>query len=103
MAEEKREKPRGASLAEVSFEHLGVSFEGRIADLSEGGFFIDTLNPLPEETVITFRFHLPGAESETPLTGEGRVAWMHPFQGMGVSFTFLSDEDRERLSRYLKL
>jgi type IV pilus assembly protein PilZ len=100
MAEDKRENPRDMSFMDVSFEQEGLRFEGRISDLSGGGFYIDTLNPLPVGSLITFRFNLPGG-SEVPIAGEGSIAWQHPFLGMGVRFTWLSDEDRNQLDRFL--
>jgi len=86
---------------DVIYEQEGLQFEGRISDLSEGGFFIDTINPVPEGSIITFRFNLPGGGNEGLLAGEGRVAWQHPLQGMGIRFTRLSDEDRVRLESFL--
>ena len=100
MTEEKRDSARDTSFMDVSFEHEGLRFEGRISDLSRGGFYIDTINPLSAGSLITFWFILPGG-SEVPIAGEGRVAWQHPFLGMGVRFTWLSDEDRNQLERFL--
>jgi uncharacterized protein (TIGR02266 family) len=101
MAEEKRSGPRGESIAEVSLEHEGHTFHGRIGDLSQGGFYVDTVNPLSEGARITFRFCLPGRSSEEGIVGEGVVAWQRPFQGMGIRFTWLSDEDKALLTQYL--
>ena len=101
MADEKRREKRNSSLTVVVFEHAGMCFEGRISDLSEGGFYIDTINPLPEGTILFFRFSLPGSDSERAIVGEARVAWNRPFQGMGVCFTRLSDGDRDQLKQYL--
>jgi hypothetical protein len=85
----------------VSYEYEGLRLEGRISDLSMGGFYIDTINPLSAGSLITFRFNLPGGGTEVPIAGEGRVAWQRPFQGMGICFTWLSDEDRNQLIRFL--
>jgi len=63
--------------------------------------YIDTINPLPEGSSISFQFSLPGDESESPISGEGRVVWMAHMQGMGISFTRLSDDDLDRLMAYL--
>lgn len=103
MGEDKRDNLRHFAFTEVSYEHRGLQFQGRISDLSQGGFFIDSINPLPEGSLISFQFSLPGDESEIPITGEGRVAWKRPMQGMGISFTQLSDMDRERLKNFLFL
>ena len=101
MNGEKRKGSRSFAVAEVSFDHKGLHFHGRINDLSHGGMYIDTINPLPEGSSISFQFSLPGDESESPISGEGRVVWMAHLQGMGISFTRLSDDDLDRLMAYL--
>jgi uncharacterized protein (TIGR02266 family) len=101
MDGEKRQGARSFAVAEVSFDHKGMHFLGRINDLSSGGMYIDTINPLPEGSSVSFQFGLPGDGSERPLSGEGVVVWMVHMQGMGIGFTRLSDEDRDRLKAYL--
>jgi uncharacterized protein (TIGR02266 family) len=101
MDGEKRQGPRSIAFAEVAFDHKGMRFHGRINDLSPGGLYIDTINPLPEGSSISFQFSLPGAGSESPISGEGQVVWMAHMQGMGIRFTRLSDDDRARLKAYL--
>ena len=101
MDGEKRQGSRSFAVAEVSFDHKGMNFHGRINDLSHGGMYIDTINPLPEGSSFSFRFSLPGDESGSLISGEGRVVWMAHMQGMGISFTRMSDDDRDRLKTYL--
>ena len=102
MKEDKREKPRNLSLTEVTFEHEGMSFQGRVSDLSEGGFYIDTINPLPVGTTIGFRFFLPGMGPDALIIGEGTVAWQRRHLGMGVRFIALDEESLGYVRRYLK-
>ncbi len=97
MDGEKRRNSRFPSFTEVSYVHGEVPAQGRISDLSEGGFFIDTLNPLPKGSRITFRFTLPGDKSEVEFKGEAEVVWVRPMQGMGLHFTRLPLTDQERL------
>ena len=101
MVEEKRDGKRHVAITELAFEHNGLQFQGRISDLSEGGFFIDCLNPLREGSLISFRFSLPGDKSRIPITGEGRVAWVLPLQGMGIHITRLSAMDQTRLKSFV--
>ncbi|MBN1938431.1 MAG: PilZ domain-containing protein [Candidatus Aminicenantes bacterium] len=101
MTEEKREA-RTACLTEVTFDHEGMTFSGRITDLSAGGFYVDTINPLPVGALIVFRFVLPGMSAEGAVIGEARVAWQQPFQGMGVRYDWLSDEDKDKLIRFIQ-
>jgi hypothetical protein len=101
MDGEKRQGARSFAVADVTFGQRGLHFQGRINDLAHGGMYIDTINPLPEGSAIAFQFSLPGDKSESPISGEGRVVWMVHMQGMGISFTRLSDDDRDRLKAYL--
>lgn len=101
MGDEKRQGSRSFAIADVTFDHQGMHFHGRINDMAQGGLYIDTINPLPEGSSITFQFRLPGDESGSPISGEGRVVWMIHMQGMGICFTRLSDEDQGRLKAYL--
>jgi len=101
MVDEKRNSVRHAAITELTYEHNGVQFQGRISDLSQGGFFIDSINPLREGSLISFRFSLPGDESMIPITGEGRVAWVLPLQGMGICITRISAVDQTRLKSFI--
>lgn len=101
MGDEKRQGSRSFAIADVTYEHQGMRFRGRINDISPGGLYIDTINPLPEGSIVGFQFGLPGNESGSPISGEGRVVWKVHMQGMGISFTRLSDADMERLNAYL--
>ncbi len=101
MVEEKRDGKRQVAITELVYEHNGLQFQGRISDLSEGGFFIDCLNPLRKGSLISFRFSLPGDKSRIPITGEGRVAWVLPLQGMGIHITRLSAMDQNRLKSFV--
>ncbi len=101
MSDEKRQDSRSFGVAEVTFDHNGMVFHGRISDISLGGLYIDTINPLPEGSTIGLQFRLPNDESGSLVSGEGRVAWNTQMHGMGISFTRLSDEDKDRIKAYL--
>ncbi len=101
MEGEKRRGFRSFAITDVTFEHKGMHYHGRINDMSQGGLYIDTINPLPEGSSVSFQFTLPGDESGSPISGEGRVVWKIHMQGMGICFTRLSDEDQGRLKAHL--
>jgi type IV pilus assembly protein PilZ len=73
-----------------------------IANISAMGIFIRTEKPLDVGTPIDLSFAPPGHE---PFRLRGQVAWVNPLRsngdnpnpGMGVRFTELSKESRERL------
>jgi len=73
-----------------------------ITNISALGIFVQTRDPLPVGTRMTLRFAPPAAE---PFTLHGLVQWVNTFRpggdnpnpGMGIRFTDLSGNDRERL------
>jgi len=73
-----------------------------IANISEMGIFVKTLEPLPIGTKLMLSFSPPGHE---PFKLAGVVAWQNPLvvegdnpnPGMGVRFVELTLPNRERL------
>ena len=73
-----------------------------IANISAMGIFIRTTEPLDVGTPVDLSFAPPGYE---PFRLQGQVAWINrvrsngdnPNPGMGVRFTELTTEARERL------
>ena len=66
-----------------------------------------TTDPVPEKTQLKLNFQLPGDSHKISVIAE--VVWCRekderpPFYpGMGVIFTEIKDEDRERLDRFVK-
>ncbi len=99
MNQDQREFHRTPLIADVDFHTEGMSQRGRISDLSVGGIFIDTLNPLDVGTVVHFSFVLPGTADR--IDGEGVVAWNQPMVGMGIRFNLLNTELQQVIERYL--
>lgn len=78
-------------------------------DLSTGGLFIQTDQPLPDDESLTLRFSLPG-EQKT-ISCQARVAWINDPErpkkpslpaGMGVQFIDLSLDDLKAIRRFLE-
>ena len=76
------------------------------ANMSIGGMFIQTGEPLPVGTRFRLRFRIPGREE--PVDTEGEVCWllgrdeagpMHP--GMGIRFSELTGSDKALIERML--
>ena len=101
MEDIKRKENRLTAIIDINYEHKGYQLTGRVEDLSSGGFFIDTIHPLSDNSTITFQFVLPGDSSGAPISGEGEVAWTQKMQGMGIRITKMSDDDRKRLEDFL--
>lgn len=73
------------------------------ANLSRGGMFLITRNPLPEHTEMRLRFTLPG--DPDPIQALARVMWVReesasggPPPGMGVQFLQCSAADQRRIN-----
>jgi carbamate kinase len=93
----KREAVRVQKPIEVTYTADCPPIQGRIEDISEKGFFLDTTHPLAVGSIIQYRFLLPGPSPETPIEGEGRVVWAEPMVGVGIEFVGMSQEDRDRI------
>ena len=78
-----------------------------LANISEMGIFVRTTEPLAVGTRLTLSFAPPGHE---PFKLQGQVAWVNklrtngdnPNPGMGVRFTQLTPDDRERLVEVIR-
>jgi hypothetical protein len=103
MDEDKRLNKRHPLVAEIDYLGEGMRQRGRISDLSQGGLFIDTINPLDRGCPVSFTFLLPGDTSGKPIAGEGVVAWQQPMLGMGIRFISLAEGDLDRILRFLKI
>jgi c-di-GMP-binding flagellar brake protein YcgR len=101
LTNNRRGDRRRSTFAEVSYECQEIRGKGRLSDISAGGFFIQTHNPLPEGSVITFRFVLPRGNPDMPVTGQGTVIWQKTLQGMGIRFDQLNSVDEARIKAYL--
>jgi type IV pilus assembly protein PilZ len=73
-----------------------------IANISEMGIFVRSIDPLKLGTKLSLAFSPPGHES---FKLDGEVAWINPVRkdgdnpnpGMGIRFIDLTPENRERL------
>lgn len=77
-------------------------------DMSSGGMFIETLNPLPANTPLVVEFMLP-IKSKF-IVSKARVAWVNSPgalakpslpPGMGIELIGLSPEDAQFVRKYL--
>jgi PilZ domain len=75
------------------------SRSARIADLSEGGCFVDTIGEAYTGELLTFHIQLPDGNW---LDLKGEVAHQMRPVGFGLRFVELSDEQREQLRQFLE-
>ena len=102
---EKRKTPRVPISMEVTYE-TGDDFQDNfLSDISSGGLFIGTHDPLEINTKLTVCFHVPGVSDSFMV--KGTVVWVRGIEGgfrpgMGVRFDEMEAEDRLRLNQYLE-
>jgi Tfp pilus assembly protein PilZ len=70
-----------------------------MANVSTGGLFITTEEPIRAGTRMVVRFELPNTKHR--VIAVSRVAYVRKGLGLGVEFVSLDDEDREEIETYI--
>lgn len=72
-----------------------------IANISEGGMSVRSIDPIPSRTTVKFSFVLPG--TRTKIDAKGEVSWTltSPAHRSGVHFIYLSDDAQRELAMWL--
>ena len=85
---------------------MGRNHTGFILNISETGVFIYCSESLMPGDLPQLKFSLPG--TDRMIEARGRVIWVNRltgeealFNGMGIHFTEISDEDRELIASYV--
>lgn len=76
-----------------------------VTDISKGGVFIRSKNPLPVGTTVTLHFSVIVEDIET-IEGEGeviRVDMSSDNMGMGIAFKKLTSESKALIDRIINL
>jgi type IV pilus assembly protein PilZ len=92
----------------VDYETRDLFLGSRVTNISRGGLFIRTDNPLPVQTEVSLSLHLP--QDEGVIQARGRVVWnydvpknsFHVVSGMGIKFIDLTSDQRARIEMSLK-
>jgi uncharacterized protein (TIGR02266 family) len=109
MSEPTPKDPRGPTNLRIKFRSASLDqfIERYAVDVSRGGIFIRTREPLPVDTRLRLEFQL---QDSTPLlAGEGTVVWIREHDparenvtpGMGVRFDKLTPESQPTLEKIL--
>lgn len=69
-------------------------------DVSLGGMFIETANPLPVGSPLTVRFNLD--HRDRVVTAAAHVAYHVEKMGMGILFTSIESQDRDAIQEYVE-
>lgn len=78
-------------------------------NISANGMFISSRKPKDKGTLLRFELRL--ADDSTVISGQGKVAWVRPFDpkhpkrphGMGIEFTTLSQKSRDLINQIVTL
>ncbi len=100
---ERRRFERAPITAQVEYELTNSSsgpsrVRKSMANISTGGLFITTEEPLRTGTRMVVRFELPNRHRVIAVS---RVCYTRKGTGLGVEFLNLDDEDREEIEAYI--
>jgi c-di-GMP-binding flagellar brake protein YcgR len=81
---ERRRNPRFPFMADVEIVDLesGITMTAHTSDFSSGGCYVDTLNPLPEGSVVKLRL------TKWQQTLETQAKAVHSSHGLGMGLMF---------------
>ncbi|HBQ11874.1 MAG: TIGR02266 family protein [Sandaracinaceae bacterium] len=106
MSEEsdRRNHPRVPIALKVEYKRLNSFFADYTKNISRGGTFIRTKNPLSIGTEFMFQLQVPTLEA--PLAIKGKVQWIvyeddaneEQEPGMGIGFVYESEAERDKIA-----
>ncbi len=104
---ERRGEKRIPVELEVKYStHQGFAIDW-ITNISKGGMFIKTENPLPVGTQLEIKFSVP--EQDEIISAEGEVRWVAPpshgefvVPGMGIKITKIDEKSKKFLEEFME-
>ena len=105
---DQREFPRESIELVVRYQRLNAFFADYVKNISRGGTFVATAEPLPQDTEFVFSLGVPQMEEAIQL--RAKVMWVtSPDEasnanpaGMGIQFQYRDAEERGRLERQIE-
>ena len=102
MVEDNRTNQRIETNIDILYSESGSFIKSHTLNVSNGGLFLETEDPLPIDSEVTLRMRLPG-ETE-PMEIQGCVVWSNPKgknnafpSGMGIQFIGMNSEQRMKI------
>jgi len=93
----RRKHPRASLATQIQCEEsMSLAFA---RDISLGGLFIETDQPMPVGSRITLRFNLE--ENDPIIVTSAEVTYQVGRMGVGVQFIDLTSEDQRRIGNYV--
>jgi type IV pilus assembly protein PilZ len=107
VMQDRRADPRAPVELEVHYRSAQEFLSAYTLNVSGGGVYIKTKEPLPLNQVVHLRFTLPGIARVFNL--QGLVVWTNPHpsrssfpSGMGVKFMNLDPEGKKLIAGFVK-
>ena len=94
---ERRKYKRVTIIQEIFFGDRGVR---KMDDISEEGMFIATSDVFMKGSLLDLKFRL--FNDDQPITVKAEVRYVQDGVGMGMRFTNLKAEDRERIKKFVE-
>jgi len=102
-----REHSRYPVDLKVDYSTRDAFLSNHVTNLSRGGLFIKSDNPLPVSAEVDLTLTLPGTDG--PMRARGRVIWNYDIgkgsyqvvRGMGIKLIDLGTKERQTLTEYL--
>ncbi|HUR83279.1 MAG TPA: PilZ domain-containing protein [Thermoanaerobaculia bacterium] len=97
-----RRQLRTITKIEVSMEHDGRFLLGRSVNISSNGMLVEVQRAMPQEGPVRVHFYLPGDPKPLQLLAEVlRAEFVGAMAKYGMRFLNPTEEDRERISRFV--
>jgi uncharacterized protein (TIGR02266 family) len=107
LKSKERADPRADVQVEVHYRTAQEFIAASSLNISGGGIFIRTREPLPLNQELHLRFTLPGIAR--PFSVQGLVVWTNPYpsrsgfaSGMGIKFMDLDLESKKLIAGFVK-
>jgi uncharacterized protein (TIGR02266 family) len=105
---DRRQLPRESIELVVRYQRLNAFFADYVKNISGGGTFVATSEPLPQDTEFVFSLAVPALDE--PLQLRAKVMWTTAPEaatkaqpaGMGIQFQYRDAEERDRLERLIE-
>jgi uncharacterized protein (TIGR02266 family) len=103
-----RKHRRFAVQIPVDCSTRGMFMSNHVSNLSRGGLFLPTSEPIPIDTEVDLTFVLP--DDHEVIEARGRVVWSYDIRkgsmrvvpGAGIKFIGMSADNQSRLEKYLE-
>lgn len=104
---ERRKHLRVPTQILIKYRSADQFFTDYIQNISQGGIFVPTHDPLPEDTRLEIAFALPGCDRLISTQGTVMRSIRHEGNnhigpsGMGIQFRALSEADQQLIDTYV--